>query len=36
LQDESSFNEANTGGTLRAAYPLTERLRHGVRYTLRE
>ncbi len=36
FQSESNFDEVNTGGTLRASYPLTERLRHGVRYTLRE
>jgi outer membrane protein insertion porin family len=35
-QSESNFDEVNTGGTLRASYPLTERLRHGVRYTLRQ
>ncbi len=35
-QSESSFDETSTGGTLRAGYPLTENLRHGVRYTLRE
>lgn len=34
-QSESSFDETNTGGTLRAAYSLTEHLRHGVRYSLR-
>jgi outer membrane protein insertion porin family len=36
FQSESNFDEVNTGGTLRASYPLTERLRHGVRYTLRQ
>ena len=36
FQSESSFDETNLGGTLRASYPLTEFLRHGVRYTLRE
>jgi outer membrane protein insertion porin family len=36
FQSESNFDEVNTGGTLRASYPLTERLRHGLRYTLRE
>lgn len=36
FQSESSFDETSIGGTLRAAYPLTERLRHGVRYTLRQ
>lgn len=35
FQDESSFDERNLGGTLRANYPLTENWRHGVRYTLR-
>ncbi|HEX2527658.1 MAG TPA: outer membrane protein assembly factor BamA [Geminicoccus sp.] len=34
-QDESSFDERNVGGTVRANYPLTENWRHGVRYTLR-
>ncbi len=34
-QDESSFDERNIGGTVRANYPLTENWRHGVRYTLR-
>jgi len=36
FQTESSFDETSTGGTVRGSYPLTERLRHGVRYTLRE
>ena len=36
FQSESSFDETSTGGVLRASYPLTERLRHAVRYTLRE
>jgi outer membrane protein insertion porin family len=36
LQSESSFDERSTGGTLRAGYPLTENLRHAVRYTLRQ
>ncbi len=36
FQSESSFDETNLGFTLRASYPLTERLRHGVRYTLRQ
>jgi outer membrane protein insertion porin family len=35
LQQQASYDETSTGGTLRAAYPLTERLRHQVRYTLR-
>lgn len=34
-QSESSFDERNTGGTLRLGYPLTENLRHALRYTLR-
>jgi outer membrane protein insertion porin family len=36
FQSESNFDEVSTGGTLRANYPLTERWRHGLRYTLRE
>lgn len=36
FQSESSFDERNLGGTLRMGYPLTENLRHSVRYTLRE
>jgi outer membrane protein insertion porin family len=36
FQRESSFDERNVGVVLRAGYPLTERLRHSVRYTLRE
>jgi outer membrane protein insertion porin family len=35
FQSESSFDETATGGRLRATYPLTEYLRHTVRYTLR-
>jgi outer membrane protein insertion porin family len=35
LQSESSFDETSTGFILRANYPLTEFLRHGVRYTIR-
>jgi outer membrane protein insertion porin family len=35
FQDESSFDRTRTGGTLRGSYPLTERLRHSLRYTLR-
>lgn len=35
FQSESSFDETSTGGTLRLSYPLTERLRHALRYTLR-
>lgn len=36
LQDESSFDQQTTGSTLRASYPLTERLRHAVRLTARQ
>ncbi|MGI9434479.1 MAG: outer membrane protein assembly factor BamA [Geminicoccaceae bacterium] len=36
LQDESSFDQITTGGALRATYPLTEHLRHGVKFTVRE
>ena len=36
LQTQSSFDEENRGFTLRAGYPLTENLRHLVRYTLRD
>jgi outer membrane protein insertion porin family len=36
FQDEGSFDQRTMGGTLRASYPLTERLRHGVRFTVRE
>ena len=35
FKSQSSFDETSTGGTLRAGYPLTENLRHSVRYTLR-
>jgi outer membrane protein insertion porin family len=35
-QSEASYDETTRGGTLRASYPLTEYLRHGVRYTLRQ
>jgi outer membrane protein insertion porin family len=35
FRSESSFDETSTGGTLRLGYPLTENLRHAVRYTLR-
>ena len=35
FQSEANFDETSTGATLRASYPLTERLRHGVRYSLR-
>ena len=34
LQDESSYEREDTGGSLRMAYPLTEHLRHTMRYTL--
>lgn len=36
FQSEGSFDQTTTGGTLRASYPLTERLRHGLRITVRE
>ncbi|MEM7020968.1 MAG: outer membrane protein assembly factor BamA [Pseudomonadota bacterium] len=36
FQSEGSFDQTTTGGTLRASYPLTERLRHGLRATLRQ
>ena len=36
FQRESSYDESSIGGTLRLGYPLTENLRHGVRYTLRD
>jgi outer membrane protein insertion porin family len=36
FQSEGSFDQTTTGGTLRASYPLTERLRHGLRTTIRE
>ncbi|MFL5335891.1 MAG: outer membrane protein assembly factor BamA [Geminicoccaceae bacterium] len=35
FQNQSSYDETSTGGTLRLGYPLTENLRHSVRYTLR-
>ena len=35
FQRESSYDETSTGGTVRLGYPLTENLRHSVRYTLR-
>ncbi|WP_425429092.1 outer membrane protein assembly factor BamA [Azospirillum thermophilum] len=35
-QDESSFNEKNTGFALRLGYPLTERLRQRVYYQLQD
>ena len=36
FQNQSSYDENSLGGTLRLGYPLTENLRHGVRYTLRD
>jgi outer membrane protein insertion porin family len=36
FQSEGSFDQTTTGGTLRASYPLTDRLRHGLRMTVRE
>ena len=36
FQSEGSFDQTTTGGTLRASYPLTERLRHGLRVTVRQ
>jgi outer membrane protein insertion porin family len=36
FQSEGSFDQTTTGGTLRASYPLTDRLRHGLRTTIRE
>jgi outer membrane protein insertion porin family len=36
FQEEGSFDQTTTGGTLSGSYPLTERLRHGVRFTVRE
>ncbi len=36
FQDESSFDERNTGFVLRGSYPLTRNITHTVRYTLRE
>ena len=35
LQDESSFDRETVGFTVRAGYPLAERLRHTVSYSLR-
>ena len=35
LQDQSSFDRDSIGFTVRAGYPLAERLRHTVSYTLR-
>ncbi len=36
FQDEGSFDQTTTGGTLRATYPVTERLRHGLNFTIRQ
>ena len=36
FQSEGSFDQTTTGGTVRASYPLTERLQHGLRATLRQ
>ncbi|MCE3246459.1 MAG: bamA [Geminicoccaceae bacterium] len=36
FQSEGSFDQKSTGGTLRASYPLTERWRHGVQFTVRQ
>ncbi len=36
FQDESSFDQTTLGGALRASYPVTEHLRHGVKFTVRE
>lgn len=36
FQDESSFNERNTGIVLRGSYPLTRNITHSVRYTFRQ
>ncbi len=36
FQEEGSFDQRTMGGTLRASYPLTERLRHGLRFTVRQ
>ena len=35
-QENASFKRDSTGFTLRAGYPFAERLRHAVRYTLRD
>ncbi len=34
LQDESSYNQRRTGGSLRFGYPLSEKWRQSLRYTL--
>lgn len=36
FQDESSFDQTTLGGALRATYPLTEHLRHGLKFTVRQ
>ena len=36
LQDESSFDESNLGLRLRSSFPITEKLRQSLNYTLRE
>ncbi len=36
FQDESSFDQTTLGGALRASYPVTEHLRHGLKVTVRE
>ena len=36
FQDESSFDQTTLGGALRASYPLTEHLRHGLKFTVRQ
>jgi len=36
FQDESSFDQTTLGGSLRASYPLTEHLRHGLKFTVRQ
>lgn len=35
-QDESSFDQATLGFSLRSSYPLSENLKHGITYTLRQ
>ncbi|MGH6920277.1 MAG: outer membrane protein assembly factor BamA [Geminicoccaceae bacterium] len=36
FQSEGSFDQTTTGGTLRASYPLTEHLTHGLHATVRQ
>lgn len=36
FQSEGSFDQTTTGGTVRASYPLTERLTHGLHTTVRQ